>query len=61
MVPELGIAQVISEAETPSQACDRLVEIANDNGGADNVTVVVVRIKNASRKGLWGWLKSIFT
>ena len=61
MVPESGIAQVISEAETPRQACDRLVEIANDNGGADNVTVVVVRIKNASRKGLWGWLKSLFT
>ena len=61
MVPELGIAQVIDEAKTPQQACDRLVEIANDNGGADNVTVVLVRIKDASRKSLWGWLKSIFT
>ena len=61
MITESGIAQVIGEAQTPKQACDRLVEIANDNGGADNITVVVVRLKDASRKGLWGWLKGVFT
>ena len=61
MVPELGIAQVLGEAKTPKQACNRLVEIANDNGGEDNITAVVVRLRDATRKGLWGWLKSLFT
>lgn len=61
MVPDEGIAQVASEAATPQQACDRLVEIANENGGEDNVTVVVVSLKQAPRKNFWNWLKSLFS
>ena len=61
MVLDPGIAQVVAEAESPQQACDRLVEIANDAGGEDNITVVVVRVKEPRPKGLWGWLKSMFS
>ncbi len=61
MVLDEGIAQVAGEAETAQQACDRLVEIANDAGGEDNITVIVVRVKEARPRGLWGWLKSIFS
>ena len=53
MVPDEGIAQVLAEAESAQRASDRLVEIANDNGGEDNVTVIVGRLKASSR---WGGL-----
>jgi protein phosphatase len=59
MIPDGGIAQVVAEAETAQQASERLVDIANDAGGEDNITVVVVRIKENTRKGLWGWLKGL--
>jgi PPM family protein phosphatase len=36
------IHQTVAEAATPQAACDRLVEIANDNGAQDNVTVAIV-------------------
>ena len=61
MVPDLGIVQVVTEAATPQQACDRLVEIANENGGEDNITVVVVRVKEEKSKGFWAWLRGIFS
>ncbi len=60
MVHDEGIAQVVGEAQSPQQACDRLVEIANDSGGEDNITVIVLRLKEPRQKGLWGWLKALF-
>ncbi len=51
MVPEDGIAQVLAEAPTAQRASERLVEIANDNGGEDNITVIVGRLK--ASKGGW--------
>ena len=44
MVPETAVARVIHELRDPQFICDRLVEIANDNGGVDNITVVVVQV-----------------
>jgi PPM family protein phosphatase len=35
------IATVLTEHPTAAEACDRLVEMANDRGGHDNVTAVV--------------------
>jgi serine/threonine protein phosphatase PrpC len=32
------------------------VELANENGGADNVTVIVVRL-DSEPKGLFSWLR----
>lgn len=39
---EERLAQVLSSAATPQEACDRLIEIANAAGGQDNITAVVV-------------------
>lgn len=44
MVPEPALAHVIAELREPQRICDRLVDIANGNGGVDNITVVVVEI-----------------
>lgn len=44
MVPEETVARVIRELGEPQRICDRLVDIANGNGGVDNITVVVVEV-----------------
>jgi PPM family protein phosphatase len=44
MVPEAAVARVIRELRDPQRICDRLVDIANGNGGVDNITVVVVQV-----------------
>lgn len=36
------LARAVSDAPTPQHACDRLVDLANQRGGRDNVTVVVL-------------------
>ena len=56
MVSDEGIGQVLAEATSAQQASDRLVEIANDNGGEDNVTVIVGRLKAYSR---WNGLRKL--
>lgn len=61
MVPDAGIAQVVGESGSPQQACDRLVEIANDNGGEDNITVILLSVKESPRRGLWSWLRGLFS
>jgi protein phosphatase len=47
MVPDDVIAAVLSEAAGPEQACRRLIDEANGNGGRDNVTAVVARFDDA--------------
>lgn len=42
MVPDREIRRVLDEVADPKMACDALVEAANQAGGFDNVTVVVV-------------------
>ena len=44
MVSEAAMAHVIRELRDPQRICDRLVDIANGNGGVDNITVVVVQV-----------------
>ena len=41
-VEDAAIAQLLAENADPQSACDRLVEIALENGGSDNVTVVAL-------------------
>jgi PPM family protein phosphatase len=43
MVSDPEIASVLSTTEPAQAAADRLVELANENGGMDNVTVIVLR------------------
>lgn len=39
------IAQLVTEAENPQEACRQLVEAANRAGGEDNIGVVVLKVK----------------
>jgi serine/threonine protein phosphatase PrpC len=43
MVSDPEIASVLANTEPAQAAADRLVELANTNGGQDNVTVIVIR------------------
>jgi protein phosphatase len=45
-----------------SLAAEQLVQQANDNGGRDNISVILVRIMRAfpARAGWFGKLKSLF-
>ncbi len=51
MVTDPEIASTLLTVEPAQAAADRLVELANDYGGEDNVTVIVVRFE-ASPSGL---------
>ncbi|HEU4692837.1 MAG TPA: Stp1/IreP family PP2C-type Ser/Thr phosphatase [Vicinamibacterales bacterium] len=44
MVPEAEVAKAIRTFQEPQQICDHLIAAANENGGADNITVVVVEV-----------------
>ncbi len=44
MVSDKEIAGSLGSGIPPQEACERLVEQANDNGGKDNVTALVVNI-----------------
>jgi protein phosphatase len=44
MVPEVTLSQAICQLRDPQRICDYLLDAANGNGGADNITVVVVEV-----------------
>ena len=44
MVPEAELATAIRTYQEPQEICDHLIATANRNGGADNITVVVVEV-----------------
>jgi len=44
MVPDRQIWQIWHTSTSPQDACDRLVEAANQAGGEDNVTVVILQV-----------------
>jgi protein phosphatase len=44
MVPEYVLARAFHEFREPQRICDFLIAAANSNGGADNITVVVVEV-----------------
>lgn len=56
MVTELEIAGTLQSEPDPTRAAERLVALANENGGADNVTVVVIRVESED-KGWFSWLR----
>jgi PPM family protein phosphatase len=56
MVTEPEIAGTLQAEPDPLKAANRLIELANDQGGADNITVIVVRT-GAEPKGWLSWLR----
>jgi PPM family protein phosphatase len=47
MVRDPQIESILAEVHNPGEACDLLIERANDNGGEDNITAVLVRCEQA--------------
>ena len=45
MVRDAGLQRVLAAALNPQTACDRLVELANANGGEDNISCIVVNME----------------
>lgn len=43
MVRDTGMVEILNTAVSPEEACNRLVDQANANGGEDNITVIVVQ------------------
>ncbi len=43
VVPDEKIARIVRESATLDQACQRLVDAANEAGGPDNISVILVR------------------
>jgi len=42
-VPDRDIARILQAADSPAEACAQLIDEANERGGRDNITAVVVR------------------
>lgn len=45
LVDDDQIATIVTESPVLTEACARLIQTANENGGRDNITVVLVRIE----------------
>ncbi len=43
VVPEDDLVRLVTQAETPTQACEQLVYQANTHGGPDNISVILLR------------------
>ena len=56
MVTEPEIAGKLQAETNPTSAAQKLVDLANERGGIDNVTVIVVRFQEES-KGWFSWLR----
>jgi len=49
-VEHSDISDVLTLAATAESACQRLVELANDGGGRDNITVLLARFAESTRE-----------
>jgi protein phosphatase len=56
MVTDPEIAGTLQAETDPQKAAERLIALANENGGADNISVIVLRLENES-KGWLSWLR----
>ncbi len=64
VTPEEMLTTVIRHP--PAEACRLLVDLANDRGGPDNITVIVLKVKETSNghgklKNLWSRVSEGFT
>jgi len=59
MVIEAEIAGTLQSEPDATRAAQKLVDLANERGGADNITVIVVRI-GAESRGWLSWLRGFW-
>jgi serine/threonine protein phosphatase PrpC len=45
MVRNPQIESVLNTAPDPQSACQQLIDLANENGGEDNITAVIVYVQ----------------
>ncbi len=57
MVTEPEIAGTLQAETDPAAAAQKLVDLANESGGMDNVTVIVVRFQEELKKGWFSWMR----
>ncbi len=43
LVPEEMLVEIIRGSTMPQEACDRLIEVANQRGGLDNITAILIQ------------------
>lgn len=43
-VSESNLQQIIQGSKSPQEACDHLITVANDRGGPDNITAILIQI-----------------
>lgn len=43
-VPEATLRNIVTSTRTPQEACDKLIAAANEHGGLDNISVVIVQV-----------------
>jgi serine/threonine protein phosphatase PrpC len=55
MVTEPEIAGTLQAETDPTRAAEKLIALANERGGVDNITVMVVRV-GAESRGWFSWL-----
>jgi protein phosphatase len=55
MVTEPEIAGTLQAEIDPTKAAEKLIALANERGGVDNITVIVVRV-GAESRGWFSWL-----
>jgi protein phosphatase len=48
MIEDAEIAHILEAAEPPAAVCKHLIDAANQAGGHDNITAVVLQVENAS-------------
>ena len=56
-VPDADIADAIFRLRDPQAISDHLIRAANDNGGPDNITVVVVKVSGSWWQRIWSLLR----
>ena len=60
MVPQQQIARILKE-HPPEHAAQLLLQNALDNGGKDNVTILVLEVeKQRQTPGLWDKIRRLF-
>lgn len=52
-VPEAQVGNIINNLEDVRMAADKLVQLANELDGGDNISVQLVRIRNVERMGMY--------